>query len=102
MLVQRVPDGRASDAQAGIYTRAIGMSAGLLPAAAPIEAAVPVTNTFGSPPGGEVATTGLTFLFSRAGSDGVIAAARRVAADLDARDGYVGVTGGDPGRDRPR
>lgn len=101
-VVQRNPEGLPPSVQAEAIARARAVTEGAYPDAAPILAAVPVTNTLQLMPGSrENGTTVITMLFtapdvSFAGQQA--AAEKFVAAHYDADDAVVGVTGSVPAR----
>ncbi|MEU8076384.1 MMPL family transporter [Catellatospora citrea] len=101
-VVQRNPGGLPLSVQAEAVARARDLTEGKLPDAAPILAAVPVTNTLQLMPGSqENGTTVITMLFTAPDVSfaGQLAAAEKfVAAHYDADDAVVGVTGSVPAR----
>ncbi|GAA1363547.1 MMPL family transporter [Catellatospora chokoriensis] len=101
-VVQRNPAGLPLSVQAEAVARARDLTEGRFPDAAPILAAVPVTNTLQLMPGSqENGTTVITMLFTAPDVSfaGQLAAAERfVAAHYDADDAVVGVTGSVPAR----
>ncbi|WP_144120189.1 MMPL family transporter [Catellatospora sichuanensis] len=101
-VVQRNPDGLPLSVQAEAVARARDVTEGRFPDAAPILAAVPVTNTLQLMPGSqENGTTVITMLFTAPDVTfaGQLAAAEKfVAAHYDADDAVVGVTGSVPAR----
>ncbi|GIF99440.1 putative membrane protein ActII-3 [Catellatospora citrea] len=101
-VVQRNPAGLPLSVQAEAVARARDLTEGKFPDAAPILAAVPVTNTLQLMPGSqENGTTVITMLFTAPDVTfaGQLAAAEKfVAAHYDADDAVVGVTGSVPAR----
>ncbi|GAB4058195.1 hypothetical protein GCM10028775_64550 [Catellatospora paridis] len=101
-VVQRNPDGLPLSVQAEAVARARDVTEGKYSDAAPILAAVPVTNTLQLMPGSqENGTTVITMLFTAPDVTfaGQLAAAEKfVAAHYDADDAVVGVTGSVPAR----
>jgi RND superfamily putative drug exporter len=101
-VVQRNPAGLPQETLAKAIQRARDVSEGKYADAAPIRAAVPVTNTLGLFPGSkENGTTIVTLLFTDPKVtfiDQVAAAKRFVAAHYDSGDAVVGITGSVPAR----
>lgn len=101
-IVQRDPAGLPASVQSEALRRARAVSEGAYPDAAPILAAVPVSNTLQVFPGSkESSTTIVTMLFTAPDvsfADQKAAAERFAAEHYDADDAVVGVTGSVPAR----
>jgi putative drug exporter of the RND superfamily len=101
-VVQRDPRGLSAAAQAKAVTRAKAVTDGAYPDAAPIIAAVPVSNTLGLFPGSqESGTTVVTLLFTKPDvtiDEQVTAARQFVDKHYDADDAVIGITGSVPAR----
>jgi putative drug exporter of the RND superfamily len=101
-VVQRDPRGLSAATQAEAVTRAKAVTDGAYPDAAPIIAAVPVTNTLGLFPGSqESGTTVVTLLFTKPDvtiEEQVTAAQQFVDKHYDADDAVIGITGSVPAR----
>jgi len=102
VLVQRDPDGLSPYAQARAAVRAVALTQGRYPEAAPLIGGLPVTNTrLLFPSSSERDTTAVTYLFARPNATltAQTRAARRLAEErLSPRDSYAGVTGSVPAR----
>jgi RND superfamily putative drug exporter len=101
-VVQRNPAGLPQETLAKAIQRARDVSEGTYADAAPIRAAVPITNTLGLFPGSkEDGTTIVTLLFTDpkvSFIDQVTAAKRFVAKHYDSSEAVVGITGSVPAR----
>ena len=103
LVVQRDPDGLATDVQARAVMRAVSVTRGEYPHLRGIAAAVPVTNALELlPSSSEEGTTALTYLFFDPRvpiGEQELLAQRFVREELDPqRDAPIGVTGSLPGR----